>query len=238
MMLTKEKKTTDSLQVKSAGKTRTEEFTPWLAARRGWDERYGDLVTRARNWRFAFLLAAVWGILATSGWLVQANRPAAAPYIVPVTSDGRVVAGAQAMPVSVSNPQVIRSETMDWMERARSIISDPNAEKHNIDEVYAHVGSNTQAQAYLNEYYRGDDPFERGQKETVQAEIHSFQPLSPNSYELTWSETTRDQRGAVTAKQEWKGVVTIQMNPPHDDETARRNPLGFYVTSVSWSKIL
>ena len=25
--------------------------SPYLAARREWDERYGDLITRARNWR-------------------------------------------------------------------------------------------------------------------------------------------------------------------------------------------
>ena len=26
-------------------------LNPYLAARREWDERYGDLISRARNWR-------------------------------------------------------------------------------------------------------------------------------------------------------------------------------------------
>ena len=30
---------------------------PYLAARREWDERYGDLISRARNWRLAAFLA-------------------------------------------------------------------------------------------------------------------------------------------------------------------------------------
>jgi type IV secretion system protein TrbF len=29
----------------------SEEYNPYLAARREWDERYGDQITRAKNWR-------------------------------------------------------------------------------------------------------------------------------------------------------------------------------------------
>ena len=35
----------------------TASFNPYLAARREWDERYGSLITRARNWRMAAFLA-------------------------------------------------------------------------------------------------------------------------------------------------------------------------------------
>ena len=37
----------------------SEIYNPYLAARREWDERYGDQITRARNWRtMAFLSGA------------------------------------------------------------------------------------------------------------------------------------------------------------------------------------
>jgi type IV secretion system protein VirB5 len=34
---------------------------PYLAARHEWDERYGDLITRAKNWR---LMAALCSLIA------------------------------------------------------------------------------------------------------------------------------------------------------------------------------
>jgi type IV secretory pathway TrbF-like protein len=36
---------------------RVPETSPYLAARREWDERYGNLITRAKNWRIAAFLA-------------------------------------------------------------------------------------------------------------------------------------------------------------------------------------
>jgi hypothetical protein len=34
-------------------------YNPYLAARREWDERYGDLITRARNWRLLALTSSL-----------------------------------------------------------------------------------------------------------------------------------------------------------------------------------
>ena len=40
-------------------------YNPYLAAaRRAWDERYGDLITRARNWRLAALLSGAIALVA------------------------------------------------------------------------------------------------------------------------------------------------------------------------------
>ena len=34
-------------------------FNPYVAARREWDERYGEIITRAKNWRFIAILSAM-----------------------------------------------------------------------------------------------------------------------------------------------------------------------------------
>jgi type IV secretion system protein VirB5 len=48
-----------SLNKKSdAGNAVGSEFNPYLAARREWDERYGEIIIRARNWRFMAMLSA------------------------------------------------------------------------------------------------------------------------------------------------------------------------------------
>ena len=40
---------------------------PYLAARREWDERYGDLITRAKNWRTMAALCSLVALVATVG---------------------------------------------------------------------------------------------------------------------------------------------------------------------------
>ena len=37
----------------------SEAVSPYVAARHEWDERYGSLITQARNWRVAFQVSAV-----------------------------------------------------------------------------------------------------------------------------------------------------------------------------------
>ena len=52
--------------------TRAHTDNPYLAARREWDERYGDLLTRARNWRtMAFLSCLVALIAADESYATQ-----------------------------------------------------------------------------------------------------------------------------------------------------------------------
>ena len=53
----------------AAEKSPTEVHNPYLAARREWDERYGDLITRARNCRTmaAFGRSLLYRLAASSG---------------------------------------------------------------------------------------------------------------------------------------------------------------------------
>src|SRR5437879_12309110 len=66
---------------------------PYLAARKEWDERYGDLISRARNWRAAFFVAAVIALLAVGGMIVIARQARVIPYVVAVDSLGRTEIG-------------------------------------------------------------------------------------------------------------------------------------------------
>ena len=41
--------------------------SPYMAARREWDERYGDLITRAKNWRMMAAVCSLIALVATAG---------------------------------------------------------------------------------------------------------------------------------------------------------------------------
>jgi type IV secretion system protein TrbF len=71
-------------------------------------------------------------------------------------------------------------------------------------------------------------------------QIDDVLPTSQNSWQVDWTETTRDRKGekAVTAK--WRGLVTIVIVPPSastSETQLRRNPLGVYVQDVTWSRL-
>ena len=71
---------------------RPPETSPYLAARREWDERYGNLITRAKNWRSAAFLALLIATLETGGLIALSMKAKTVPYVVAVDSLGRVLA--------------------------------------------------------------------------------------------------------------------------------------------------
>jgi type IV secretion system protein VirB5 len=52
---------------------------PYTAARHEWDERYGGLITRARNWHIAALLSCLTALLAVAGLLWSAAHSHVVP---------------------------------------------------------------------------------------------------------------------------------------------------------------
>src|SRR5216683_6814694 len=66
--------------------------SPYLVARKEWDERYGSLIKRAQHWRGAAVLALLVALAEAVVILGVATRPKTVPYVVVVDSLGRVVA--------------------------------------------------------------------------------------------------------------------------------------------------
>jgi type IV secretory pathway TrbF-like protein len=211
---------------------------PYLAARREWDERYGDLITRAKNWRTMAVLCSSVALVATAGVVWLSARSRVVPFVVLVDNLGRPIASGVADQTSLNDDRLKRSNIFSWVENLRTVSSDGVAQRKVIDRVYAQIASGSAAQTFVSEYYRGDPPFKRSETETVSVEVKSVLPTSDRSYEVEWVETTRDLYGAVKATDRWKGYFSIALNPPKDERQARINPLGVYITNASWAKVL
>jgi type IV secretion system protein VirB5 len=211
---------------------------PYLAARHEWDERYGDLITRARNWRTVAIFCALATLVATGGlsWLSVHSR--IVPFVVLVDNLGRPLASGVAEQATVNDDRLKRASMLAWVEDLRLVTTDGIAQRKAIDHVYAQIASGSEAQAFISEFYRSDPPFKRAQTETVSVEVNAVLPTSDRTYEVDWVETTRDLYGAVKSNDRWKGAFSIAINPPSDERLARINPLGIYVTNASWAKVL
>jgi len=213
-------------------------YNPYLAARRDWDERYGDLITRARNWRLMALLNALVALAAVGGMAFLASRSRIIPFVVAIDSLGRPVATGLAEQATAADDRLKRATVLSWVEDLRTVTTDGVAQRRAIDRVYAHIANGSQAQPFVSEFYRNDPPQKRAQSETTSVDVKSVLPTSDRTFEVEWIETTRDLYGAVKAQDRWKGSFTIAVSPPNDERLARVNPLGVYVTNASWTRVL
>ena len=215
-----------------------EVYNPYLAARREWDERYGEFITRARNWRTIASISLLVALVATGGMVWLSARSHVIPFVVLIDSLGRPVASGLAEQASVGDDRLRRAVIQDWVEDLRMVTTDGIAQRKAIDRVYAHIASGTSAQAFISDFYRNDPPFKRAQTDTVSVEVKSVLPTSDRTFEVDWVETSRDLYGNVKSSDHWKGSFTIALNAPTEERQARANPLGLYVTAASWAKVL
>ncbi len=116
------------------------------------------------------------------------------------------------------------------------VSSDATVEKNAIERVYAEIGNGTPAA--IKDGYRDGSPLKLAQTETVSVDVRALYASSKDSYEVEWTETAFDPKGEQIGTQNYKGIITISIHPPADEVLARVNPLGIYVTNVSWSKVL
>jgi type IV secretion system protein VirB5 len=150
----------------------------------------------------------------------------------------------QAQPLSpAAAPDVVdrieRYEVASFIHRARSVSSDPQVEQQTLDSLLAHIRG--AADRFLNEYYHSDgaahNPFEIAQKQTVSVQIDSILKLSAKSYQVRWTEVRRDLNGAAAGTPtHWEGQLQTEIVPPRDGASIVSNPLGFYVTSITWTE--
>lgn len=223
----------------SPAKPKTAELhNPYLAARREWDERFGEFISRARNWRTMAAISALVALVATCGMVWQAARSRVIPFVVLVDSLGRPIASGLAEQASVGDDRLRRAVIQAWIENVRLVTTDGIAQRRAIDHVYAYIASGTNAQAFISDFYRDDPPFKRAQTGTVSVEVKTVLPTTDRTFEVDWVETARDLFGGVKSTDHWKGSFMIALNSPTEERQARINPLGLYVTAASWAKVL
>ncbi len=212
--------------------------SPYLAARDEWNERYRDLIVAARNWRLLAVTSSVVALVAVLGLIVIGAKPKVIPYIVAVDNLGKVVSQGTAVQASVADDRLKRAALWSWVQDWRMVSSDATVEKNAIERVYAEIGNGTPAAIRISDAYRDGSPLKLAQTETVSVNGRALYAASKDSYEVELTETIFDLKGEQIGAQNYKGVITISIHPPEDEGLARVNPLGIYVTNVSWSKVL
>jgi len=214
--------------------------SPYIEARRAWDERYGDALVQARNWRMVALASMATATILAGGLYLEASRDKVVPYVIAIDQIGQSYSVGAATRTPTIPPAAIKLALEQWLDAARTVYRDSIAQKVALERVYAIVTPTSKK--FLDDWYKVVDdgkhnPLEVMKTSSVSIAINSYMPLSDNTVQVTWTETTRALTGEVQSTKKWQASVTYVIEPPKKPEDIKRNPLGLQLKSVSWAEL-
>jgi type IV secretion system protein VirB5 len=209
--------------------------TPYQRAAQVWDDRIGSARVQARSWRLAFF-----GSLLISGGLAgglvwHSARGTITPWVVEVDKLGEARAVAPADEDYQPGDPQIAFHLARFIEHVRSIPADPVVLRKNWLSAYDFVTSSG-AKA-LSDHARNNDPFAEVGKFQVAVDVSSVIRASQDSFRIAWTER-RYQDGSLVDTSRWSAIATVTQIAPRTPDALRRNPLGMFITAISWSKEL
>jgi type IV secretory pathway TrbF-like protein len=209
----------------------------YMAARREWNERYGDYISHANNWRLIAIAALGVAAVAVAGNVWQSGQSRVQPFVVEVDKLGDALAVQRADVASPVPIGVMRAQIARFIQDVRSVSIDVQAERAFINEAYAMVDKNASAYNFLNEYFAANDPFKRAATDTVAAHVESVLPLpGSNTWRVEWREDTTSRDGRPEFTKHWEATVTVSISPPTTDAAVLINPTGLFIEATPWGE--
>lgn len=209
--------------------------TPYQRAAQAWDERIGSARVQAKNWRLMAFGSLALAMGLAGGLIWQSARGTVVPWVVQVDKLGQAQAVAPAVADDTPSDPQIAWYLAHFIEMVRALPADPIIVRQNW--LLAYDFTTTSGAAALNDYARANDPFARIGKQQIAVDVSSVLRASPNSFRVAWSER-RYLDGALAETSRWTAILTVAIQPPTSAEPLRKNPLGIYVTALTWSKEL
>jgi type IV secretion system protein VirB5 len=167
------------------------------------------------------------------------RQPKVVPHIIEVDSLGEA---NYRGPVGESfasfapNEALVRYQLRRFIELTRTVSSDNVLLRKSWFDAYKMltITGNT----LMTDWVGANDPFKRAQKETTAVEILSAVPLSAESWQIDWKETTWDKSGQTMGKPIiWRAMLKIVLQPPTNRQQMIDNPLGLFVDEFHWDRI-
>jgi type IV secretion system protein TrbF len=207
--------------------------TPHQRAGQAWDERLGSARVQAFHWRLMAL-----GLLALSGGLsaglvTLSLRGGITPWVVQVDKLGEPRVVAPAVEGGRASDAMIAWTLARFITDVRTVSTDPVLMRQAWLRAYDFTS--TEGAAALSDHARRADPFSQVGRTQTSVTVTSVVRASPSSFRLAWTEQ-RFEAGQLIATERWSAILTVTIKPPRTAEGLRANPLGVFVTAISWSQ--
>lgn len=214
----------------------TQTSSPYLAARREWNERYGSYIATAKMWRGVAVTSLVIAAVSVGGVVHFASQNKLIPYVVEVNADGDTLQVYQASQMLPADRRVVRAQLAQFIQDVRSVSSDVAVQRRSIERAYAHLSGDLPAYTAINTWFRQNVPFERARNETVVVEVRQVLPLSDNTWRIEWIERPRSRNGEALPATRWTGTASVVTGGEVDARTIMLNPVGLYIREFDWSR--
>jgi type IV secretion system protein VirB5 len=209
---------------------------PYEAAKGVWNERYHHFLTSKHNWQILAVIALISNVAQAGGMVWLASRSRVVPYIVRVDEVGRSIVLGPVEATTVIDSRLVAWQVQDYVQRVREVTADRTAQKNILEAAYRTTRG--AATTFLNEHFRAESPFMVMERRTVTAQVESLLQVSSTTWQVDWREIQHSIDGKTIGDERWTGQFTVELDPPHTADEIISNPLGFYVTRISWSRRL
>lgn len=208
----------------------------FLRARGEWNDRFHGLARGKRNWQIvaSALLLSNTALAAALAW--QSTQSRVTPFVVEVDRLGHAIAFGPAERLRKADERLIRYQLGMLIHDLRTVVGDAGAQKELLTRAYAYARG--PSVAFLQNHFSENNPFETARTWRVGVKLKSILRLSEKTWQLQWSEDRRTVAGAEVDSRDWQAVLTIEEDPPKTTEALLLNPLGLYVTEITWSPTL
>lgn len=208
-------------------------LTPYHHEGQAWDDRLGSARVQAFNWRLMALgLLAVCGGLG-AGLVTLSLRGGVTPWVVEVDRLGEPRVVAPAVQGARASDPMIAWTLARFITDVRTVSTDPVLMRQAWLRAYDFTDA--EGAAALSDHARRADPFSQVGKAQTTVAVTSVVRASPSSFRLAWTEQ-RFAEGQLVATERWSAILTVTIKPPRTAEGLRANPLGVFVSAISWSK--
>ncbi|MCA9890867.1 MAG: type IV secretion system protein [Gammaproteobacteria bacterium] len=187
----------------------------------------------------ALLVLSILAICVTGWALYKIEFDSPKPYIVEIDDIGRAqYAGAMNDTPKTLN-KYIPAQLAGFVENWRTVTPDVSVLKKNIEAVYCMVNARGGGEKILSDYFRDpvNNPFEVSKKFLHEVKIRTVLAVTEKTYTSEWQETIRDHAGSVVGTPRiYKVNFNVETGPLQED-CEYANPLGIYISNLSWAVI-
>ena len=213
---------------------------PYIQKKSEYEHVTDNLNIAKRNWQVLCYVLTFALILSIGCNYYTSSKAHIVPYVVQVDDLGRALATTEAKETTMTDDRVIKAFVYQYIDNARSIVSDPETLKNNLLRVYRESIKSVQTN-FLTDYYLKNDPYQYAQKKgTRHIEPIVFLKEGENTYSIEWREIERSYDNEVLSETHYKALLTVIQVPNTNEDQFKEdplNPFGLYVTSLSWSQL-
>lgn len=218
--------------------------SPYLNARRNWNDNVSSFVTASQLWQFVGIASLLIALASVGGLIYISTQSKFIPYVVEVDQLGQLRNAGVATSTVSTDDRILKAIAANFIENARLVTPDVTLQRKAIFSVYAHIASNDPALNKINEWYNSTpaaNPLARAANEMVSTSITSILQQTKNVFQIDWVETTRDRNGNMIGKPvSWRALVTVYAPTKVDltgSQTMYDNPLSIYIKDFSWQRL-